>query len=230
VGPYFWLALLGSTMLNTLAISLYARALHASDLSTTVPMLAFSPLFLLVTAPLILGEFPTFWGLVGVLLVVLGSYVLNIRAYQQGLLAPYRALLRERGPQLMLVVAFIWSIAATIDKIGILQSAPIFWVTAVNGAMALALTPLMLRTPACVSHIRRAGPFLLLMGIFSALALVAQMHAISLTLVPYVIAIKRSSILMSVVFGTLLFHEVGLQERLAGVVIMLAGVLCITLL
>jgi drug/metabolite transporter (DMT)-like permease len=53
------------------------------------------------------------------------------------------------------------------------------------------------------------------------------MTAISLTLVPHVIAIKRTSTLLSVVWGHFLFRESGFRKRLAGSAVMLAGVLLI---
>jgi drug/metabolite transporter (DMT)-like permease len=229
LGEQFWLALLAGASLNIGALSLYVRALGASDLSTTVPLIAFSPLFLLVTSPLIVGEFPDAWGVVGVLLVVVGSYLLNIRERQHGYLAPFRALLRERGPRLMLGVALLWSIAATVDKVGVQNSSPTFWVAAVNLCIALGLTPLMLRTPGGVQAIGANWRMLLLIGFFAALAVSLQMVAISMTLVAYVISIKRVSILLSVLWGALLFHETGLRERLAGTLLMLLGVIAVTL-
>ncbi len=228
-GP-FWVALAVNGVLNATAISLYTAALQRSDISLTVPMLAFSPLFLLLTAPLIVGELPTFWGIVGVVLVVAGAYLLNVRASHQGYLAPYRALLREPGARLMLAVAFIWSIAATVDKIGVQHSSPLMWAASMNGVIALALTPLMLRVPGSLGNVRARWPLLLLVGSLAGLSVLCQMMAISLTLVAYVIAIKRTSILLGVVLGALLFREQGLRERLAGVLVMLLGVLCIVLL
>ncbi len=55
------------------------------------------------------------------------------------------------------------------------------------------------------------------------------MSAISIGLVPYVIAIKRTSIVLSVIWGGLFFGERGIRQRLLGAVVMLAGVVCITL-
>jgi drug/metabolite transporter (DMT)-like permease len=225
----FWLALLVGGSLNVAAISLYVQALRHGDLSTTVPMIAFTPLFLLMTAPLIVGEFPDAWGVAGVALIVAGSYVLNIQDRQHGYLAPYRALLRQRGPQLMLVVALLWSFTATIDKIGVQSSAPLFWITAMNTFVTVALTPFVLRTPRSAALIRQNWLTLLSTGLFSALALSFQMTALTMTLVAYVIAIKRTSTLMGVLFGALIFKELGLRERLTGAAIMLLGVLCITL-
>ena len=56
-----------------------------------------------------------------------------------------------------------------------------------------------------------------------------QMLAINLTLVAYVISIKRTSAIMSSLFGFWLFKEKGIKERLLGVILMVLGVVLITL-
>lgn len=229
-GEQFWLALLSAGVIDTLAFILYVSAIQHSDLSLTVPMIAFTPLLLLVTSPLIIGEYPSLWGIIGIVLVVVGSYVLNIKAGQQGFLAPYKALFRERGPRMMLGVAGLWSIAANIDKIGVLNSSPIFWIASINVFIALALLPFVLRQRDSFQQMRSNFPALLLLGTLAALVTICQMTAITMTLVPYVIAVKRTSTVMSVLFGTLLLREQGLRERLAGVLLMLAGVVCIAVL
>ena len=66
-------------------------------------------------------------------------------------------------------------------------------------------------------------------GLFSALAIVTQYIAITTLLVPYVIAIKRTSTIMSVLFGYLIFKEKGIKGRLFGAAIMVMGVILITL-
>jgi uncharacterized membrane protein len=48
--------------------------------------------------------------------------------------------------------------------------------------------------------------------------------------VAYVISIKRTSVIISILFGYLIFKEKGIKERLLGAVIMVIGVLFITLL
>lgn len=230
LGESFWWALPLSVTINIVAVTLYTQALQASALSVTIPMLAFIPVFLLITSPLILGEFPGPWGIVGILLVVAGSYLLNIRERTGGLLAPFKALVRERGPRLMLGVAFLWSIAGNIDKIGVLSSSPLVWSVSVFTLIALGLTFPMLRSPGSLTSIRSNWSILLLIGLFTALSIGTQMIAISMTLVAYALAIKRLSILLGVVFGALILKEEGLSEKLVGVVVMLSGVLCISLL
>jgi len=141
LGEGFWWALAAGAATNAVAILLYFRAIESSDLSLTVPMLAFTPMLLLVTSPLIVGESPGPLGLAGMVAIVAGSWLLNVGASRQGLLAPFRALFRERGPRLMFLVAVIWSVSANVDKIGVLASSTFFWLAALFTVILAALTP-----------------------------------------------------------------------------------------
>jgi len=232
LGEKFWIALLIGGVLNVVTTVLYMKAIKYSDLSITVPMVAFTPLFLLLTSPLIIGEFPSFWGLIGILLIVTGSYVLNIREKHSSYFAPFHVLLKEPGPKRMLAVAFIWSITSNFDKIGVQNSSPIFWSVAVNLFVAVFLLPVMFyKSPRENLRLMPKNLSALIpVALFGALTVIFQMTAISLTLVAYVISIKRMGAVMSVLFGHFLFKEKGLKERLVGASIMIIGVLLIGLL
>jgi len=226
----FWIALFVGGSLNVITTILYMKSIKSSDLSLTIPMVTFTPLFLLITSPLIVGEFPNLLGIIGVLLIVLGSYLLNIKQTTKGYLAPFKALLKEKGPRIMLLVAFIWSITSNFDKIGVRSSSPIFWVIAVNTFVTLALFPIMLfKSQKFLKKIFKNYKPLFSIGFFNGLTLIFQMIAINLTLVAYVISIKRSSALISVLFGHLVFKEKEVKERLLATIIMLIGVLLIML-
>ena len=230
LGERFWLALVTGGTLYAFTLVLYMKAIKTSDLSITVPMLTFTPLFLLITSPLMVGEFPGIFGLIGIFLIVTGSYLLNINKKSQGYFAPFKALLKEKGPRLMLVVAFIWSITANIDKIGLQNSSPLFWVIAVDIYVALLMLPLCtFRRNRKTAQIRANWRALLTLGLFGGLTAVCQMTAISLTLVAYVISIKRTSAIGGVLFGYLIFKEKGIRARLVGAIVMVFGVLFITL-
>jgi|SRR3989338_897611 len=221
----YWPALLVSGSLNAAAALLYMRALKSSDLSVTAPMLTFTPLFLLVTSPLMLHEVPDASGLLGVLCIVLGSYLLH-GGKGGGLLAPFRSLLRERGPRLMLLVALIWSVSSNVDKMGLRNSSPIFWAISLDAFMVITLLPFAIRR---LPQARGAGLSLLLVGVFAGLTVLHHMIALSMTLVAYLIAIKRTSALLSVLWGWLIFREKGMRTRLPGAALMVLGVLLITL-
>lgn len=228
LGPDFWWALLVGGVLNIVAAVLYMKAIQASDLSLAVPMVAFTPLFLLLTSPLLVGEFPAPLGVAGIALIVAGSYLMKAREGSRGFLAPFRALLAEKGPTLMLTVALIWSVTSNLDKIGLKNSSPLFWAVAINLFIALGMCPLALWRLRSEGRLLPSGlRGLFAIGAAGGLVTVCQMTAISMALVPLVIAIKRTSTVMSVLWGHILFGESGLKERLSGVGLMTLGVLLI---
>ena len=225
LAPSFWLFLCLGGVLGGLTYWLYGRALQCGDLSLTMPMLAFTPLFLLVTSPLTLGEFPEPGGLAGIATTAVGAYVLNLRERRHGFLGPIRALLRNKGSRLMLLVAAIWSIGANCDKLGLQASSPAFWGASIYTATALALAPTVGRgwRLAGRSFGWRSWP-LLLAGALEALGLFCQMHALPLTQVSYVISVKRLSIIFAVLLGAMVLKEPDLRHRLPGAALMVIGV------
>lgn len=230
LGSGFWPALLAGGILNLITTVLYMKAIKASDLSVTVPMVTFTPLFLLLTSPVIVGEFPPLIGILGILLIVFGSYLLHLKEKQKGILAPFKAIITEKGPRLMLVVAFTWSITSNIDKVGIQNSSVVLWAVAIHIFIIIAMVPLVWLTSRTSTHqLVKYRNVLVSMGLINALKYFFQLAALQFTLVVYVISIKRTSAILCVIFGALIFKEKGLKERLTGSVIMVLGVLLITL-
>ncbi len=230
IGENFWSALVAGTGLNLIAITFYIKAIKVSDLSITVPIVNLTPLFLLVTSPVILGEYPSPLGYPGILLIVVGAYVLNIKSTDRGYLGPIRSLFSQRGPRYMAVTAFFWSISANVDKVGVLNSSPVFWAISIVMSLGVGMGIIMVvQSRKHIQEIPQNLRILFPIGFFGAVTLLAQMTAISLTLVAYVISVKRLSTALSVIWGHVLFKEVNIKERLAGVFIMIAGVILITL-
>lgn len=230
VGPGFGRAVLGSALPNVAAYLLLARAVRLNDLSLVAPLLGLTPLFLLFTTPLILGERPTPLGIAGVLLIVAGAWLLKVGDARDGVFGPFRALMREPGARSMLAVAFIWSVSANYDKIGVAATSPIAWPVVVHVVVALALAPIVLVRARGGGRSRLGwSRDLVLAGVVNALQAAAHMTALTLTLVPYVIAVKRTSLLFSVALGRLMFGEGGIRERALGAAVIFAGVVLFVL-
>ncbi len=230
IGDKWLIALVPAAILNVAATVLFMKAIRYSDLSITVPMIAFTPLFMLLTSPLLVNEFPSSLGLVGVVIIVIGSYLLHSRGEGDACLGPLCALAVARGPRLMLLVSFIWSFTANIDKIGLQASSPIFWAVTLHLSVALLLIPLVLIfSRHHLPQLRKEAKNLVPIGVFMALTMALQMTAIQIYLVAYVIAIKRLSTLLSVFWGYLIFREKNIRQRLLGALIMIIGVFLISL-
>ena len=227
----FYIAVIASAFVNVIAQILYMKAIKASPLSLSIPFLSFAPLFLLITAYLVLGEFPGILGTCGVFLVVMGAYILNIKKVNGGVLNPLKHILKEKGSRYMLFVAFLYSITTNIDKIAINNSNPFVYAIAINITLALFLFPVMLRfSDNHVKDLFKHTKTLFPIGLFTAIASIAQYVAFTMILVVYVSAIKRTSSLFSIMYGKYFFNEDNIKSRLLGAAIMILGVLMITIL
>jgi drug/metabolite transporter (DMT)-like permease len=231
--PPFWFILAGMLPLEALATLLYMRALKICHLSLCVPFLAFTPVFLIFTGWLVLGESLNRWGAVGTVMIALGSYILGVGAdgrRRTGVLAPLQALAQEPGPRLMLLVAAIYSLTAALYKSAILHSDAVFF-----GAMyPLAVTGLMVSAytwnrvelrPSIKSH----GGWWMVLGLCSVLSYLCLAGGMELAPAAYLVAVKRLSLLFSVLLGGLWLQERPILPRLLGAGLMCAGVVVIAL-
>lgn len=83
---HFWIALLIGGSLNVVSFILYLKAIQVADLSITVPLVTLTPLFMLITSPLIVGESATIADVIGIVLIVSGAYILNLRERKMAIL------------------------------------------------------------------------------------------------------------------------------------------------
>ncbi len=225
----FWPALVTCTLILTVSSIFFFKSIEESDLSLTIPMLSFTPMLLLITSPIIVGEFPKPWGIVGMALIVLGCYVLFYRSGQEDILAPFRRLIKARGSRYMLIVAILYSIGGNVDKIGMRSSSPLTWSFILNAVVALTLGMILkAKVKDANAQIRGSWPWLVLIGLCMAIVMMVQMNALKIAIVPYVIAIKRTSIIMTSIWGLWFLKEHAGRERLLAVFLMVAGVLVIS--
>lgn len=224
----YFLSLAASLPLEALAFISYMRAIKISPLSLTLPFLAFTPVFIILTGWIILGETVNAPGLIGILCIVTGAYSLNLSQAKTGLLAPIKSIFREKGTRLMLLVSFIYSITSILGKLGVLHSNPYFFGISyylVFSLFMLSFLPFVGK--AKVGHLLenpRAG---FTVGAFMALMVFSHMLAISMVEAVYMISIKRMSLIFGVLYGAWIFKETRITERLTGAVMMIIGVLII---
>ena len=224
----FYLTVASLIPLEIAALVLYVKAIKLSPLSLTIPFLALSPVFIMVIAFFTLGERPSLAGLSGVALITAGAYTLNARAAEAGLLGPLRAIAKERGSLLMIAVAIIYSVTSTLGKVALLHSSPVFFGFFYPFVLTAVLTVFLMARSKLHLVFSRPKVFLPI-GLFSALMIITHFAALGLTQVAYMISVKRTSLLFSILYGRLLFGEENIRERLAGGAMMLAGVALIAI-
>jgi drug/metabolite transporter (DMT)-like permease len=226
----FIAAVAGAASINIACSLLYMRALQLSPLSLTIPYLAFTPVVLLATAWVLIGELPGLRGVAGVLTVTIGAYLLNRGDGSAS--GPLRALAKEAGSRMMLAVALMWGVSASLDKIGVLHGPPVLFAATVYGGIALpVLLVTLLRSRASFAPLRnrRVLVWIAVAALGTTFAYTTQLISLRTLFVSYVIAIKRSGLLLSVLVGHFAFREGELEKRLLGAAVMVIGVLLIVL-
>lgn len=222
----FWTALVLALPLEIMALILYMKALRISPLSLTLPFLSLTPVFLIVVSYLIIGEKVSLKGIGGIFFLAVGSYTMNLRELRKGIVGPFRAVIKEKGSVLMIVVAFLYSITSSLGKVAIMHSSPLFF-----GATYFIILTIIFAPVACWMDKYELKGFIAkkqYRGLFGPgflyfIMVVSHMAALSLTKVAYMISLKRTSLLFGVIYGYFFFREKNIQERFAGALLMFIG-------
>jgi len=224
LGDGFLPALFWVTPVTMVAVILHFRAIHVSPLSLTLPFLSFTPVFVLFTGDLILNEQLSTMGIMGMLLVVIGGYVINLDSVRLGLFGPIKAIFREPGSALMLIVAALYALASVGGKLMIINSSPMFTGMFLFWLLGI-LIPLTLigSGKASIKVVLRKPLLGLGAGFIVFTEIVCHNFAMSMVAAAYMITIKRMTGIFSVIYGWFLFNERGIRYRFFGTAIMTIG-------
>jgi drug/metabolite transporter (DMT)-like permease len=227
--PAFWLWVGAIVPIEILAMLFYNRAIRDYPLSQTLPYMAFTPVFVTLTGYLLLGEAVSAQGLMGILLVVSGAWLLNfhlvsLRAWRSWL-SPLIHIFRHPGSLMMLGVALLYSLTSVGGKGAMQYMAPEQFGPLYFLVVGLTLIPLSgLGSPARLKRIWRRPLPVLGTAALMGLMLITHFIALQRVEVAYMIAVKRTSLLFGMVYGALLFKEPGLGGHLLAGMVMLSGV------
>jgi drug/metabolite transporter (DMT)-like permease len=227
--PSFWLWMGTALPLEVLAEVLYVLAIRSSPFALTLPYLAFTPVLVTVSGYLLLGETVSIQGLTGILLVVVGAYLLNLehaRLLQpRTWFVPLAAIVRERGSRYMLGVAVIYGVTSVLGK-GAMQAMPAVSFGAFYFALVGAATLIVfaLWQPTSLKTLIRPRPAHLLVAGLMGVMIVTHFMALALVETAYMIAVKRVSILFGILMGYWFFAERHLARNLVAGTMMVGGV------
>lgn len=229
VPPAFWGWLAVLVPLELVAMALYVTAIRDAPLHLTLPYLAFTPVFNVLTGYLVLGETVSAAGFAGIALVTTGAYALNLRHLgtrgARVWLAPLRAIVREQGSRRMLAAAAIYSVTSVGGKAAMEYTTPwvfgAFYYVVIGGVL---MAGLLWRRPAALGVLARRPLGELAVGGLMAVMVIAHFLAIARVEAAYMVSVKRTSLLFGILYGALLFRERGLARHLAAGALMVGGV------
>jgi drug/metabolite transporter (DMT)-like permease len=218
-----------SLPLEVTATTLYFYAIRKSPLSLVVPQLAFTPVLVMLTGWLLMGERISGLGILGITVVASGAYMLHLQK-GEGFLAPILSLASEPGSRTMLIVAVLYSMTSVFSKKLVLMMDTITYVIVYVGLenALLLIAATIVERKKILSSIK-PDKRLAISAFFVGASMLLHAKAITLTKVAYFISIKRTSMVFGVLLGWLLLRELQGPRRLAASLIMVAGIVLITI-
>jgi len=223
----FWVNMLVAAMLGVASYVLLWYALRSTDLSVLGPINAYKAVLGLALAVVLLGEVPTVPGLIGVALIVGGSYFVVDRAPGQARRSAFRQFIREPGVQLRFGALICSATEAVVLKRAVILSSPVtsflVWTVACFAIAAIGATVLRPQAGSQVMRVRSDWRIYLGLAVTTGLMQVTTLITLETQQVGYSLALFQLSALVTVYFGHRYFAEGNIRRRLIGSLIMVAG-------
>lgn len=226
IQPGFWSAAVATILLNAFAGWAWYAAFKREEASLISPLRLLTPPLVIVTGFFILGEQPSFGGIAGILLTVVGLWFF-FDAEARFSRIRFLEVVKRRGVLLGIYGAVSFAFSLPFDKKVVITSSSVFAVVVVfagigliNFAIALArrrANPLRLFTP----ENRRT---MITLPFVHAAASFLSYAALNYALVAYVGSIKRLWSLWAVIFAGAFLKEGNIKEKMVATFVMLAGI------
>jgi drug/metabolite transporter (DMT)-like permease len=208
------------------------KSLKTVDLSVFGPLNSYKPVFALLFSVVLLNEIPSLPGIIGVIIIIIGSYLLG---YRPGVRRENLKLsLLRKGIVFRFLAIILTSIAAVFSKKAIILSSPlitlVYWSLIGLPFSMVILFRLNSNWKTETDHLKHhLGLFVLLFLSFLCLQFFTLL-TFEKVFVGYSLALFQLSSVISVIFGFLFFKERNLKYRLLGSIIMVVGSILIAVL
>ena len=226
-GPAFWVSMLTAAALAVAGNALLVYALRSADLSVLGPINAYKSVLGLIVAFVLIGEAPTVAGLIGVALIVVGSFVIIDREPGQARRSAFRQFAREPGVQLRVAALVCSATEAVFLKRAVLLSSPattfLLWAVAGFPVAAAAVAVMRKGGAAEFTRLTREWQTYLLLAATTGIMQLTTLLAFGTLQVGYSLALFQLSTLVTVYLGHRYFQERNIRRRLLGSVIMVVG-------
>lgn len=223
LGLDFWLPLviicIGFYPLNAF---LYLQAIKHSELSKVLPIQSLWPVFSLIPAWLILHEIPTVISTIGILLTVLGVYVLGMK--NNVLHHPLQPFREEKGSRYMIFAVMLVTMAGVLDKVAINASNAVYYsfVSTIGAVLVLFVVLCMYKInefSLLKNNVKNLG----LIGALQGSSYTTYLLALSAGPIAYVAAIRSSNVLIGSLLGIIILKETFTIYKAASFILILIG-------
>jgi drug/metabolite transporter (DMT)-like permease len=228
----FVVGVVGSVLFYTVSKIVQFRAMKIADLSAIYPLVSLGPIFTLLVAFLPpLNERPGFIAIVGVLVTLFGTYILNASNAKEGLLKPIKLLFENKASTLMIFSVLVDSVVVVFDKLAINNTLPkntTFVLLVEDILVVISLLPILfLKNRDFTREIFDNKRLFVVLGVLNAFSMILAFSVVGEGSVGVVSTILKAQLPFVLLFSFLFFKDKPKFETIIGSIIMILGVVLI---
>lgn len=231
----FWVSILLASVIDAAGNIFSVKSLREIELSVFGPLNAYKPVVATATAALLLQEFPSWLGLLGIFIVIIGSILLNYKPKLSWKETSLKKIFHARGFWFRLLAILLYSISVVYLKESIIYSSPlitlIFW--SLFGWIFLVLLSLLFALLKSLNF--RENIYLINdekkayfgLTFFFFITQLFTLLVFKNNFVGYSLAIFQLSALLNIFLGHQFFREKNIRFKLIGTLVMVIGIILI---
>ena len=230
---YFYIFLFKGFIVAGVAI-VYFSLMKKYEVSVVSPLANLSPIILLIFTSTILGEHVTFFQIIGILITIVATYILEVNHHHHTKSEPHEFHFKQlfRKPSEFFIYAFLlltmMSLTSILDKTLLDTGMGVYSNMYFTSVCVFALVSIYFITKGNFKDRLRKmvkEPETFSIGIirFVDSLIILSALAIPGVLLSLLIPIRRTSTLFSAIGGGLLFHEKHMMRKIIAIVLMLVG-------
>ncbi len=218
--------LLVSGLAETVYFLGLSKAYESGDLSIVYPVARSSPVFVTIAAAVFLGETISMTGLLGILVIFIGVYILHLKGITwEDLVAPVRYLM-SGSSRYAVIAALGTTVYSITDKLGVTTVDPLlysFWlgfsVTGMMTIVTLRRKGFKAIRDEFSSPLKVSFAGLLMRGGYMLV-----LYAMSIAPVSYILALRQISVVLGALMGVAFLGENYGRVRIMGSAVIFVGV------
>lgn len=205
-----------------------SKSLHTGDLSHVYPIARAAPALVLLMSIFLLKEKVSFLGVVGILLVTFGIYILHLKGLTKlkDIIEPVTAIPHHKASQYAFLTLLTVSLYSITDKIGVSYIHPVIYLYLINIAAFLYFTPYILKTKTITvikNEWKNNKKKAIINGILVLGGYLLILISFTMGKVSYITGLRQVSIVIAVLLGGHFLQEKSKEIRLIASLIIFAG-------
>ena len=208
-------------------------ALKNLNISNALPLLALTPGFVAVFAFLLLGESLKSTEVMGLALLVIGTYILESKSFKD-IIFPYSIFIKSKYHRFILLALLLFTASSIMDKLLLirLNLTPIALTAIQHLYFAVLFAAIYFfyafktKLPKIKLNVKDVW-WIILISVLTIGYRYTQMVAVSLASVAIVLAVKRTSVFWATIIGGKIFNEDNLLKKTFAVIFIVAGTILI---